>query len=90
MADAPFDVVGIGNAIVDVIAQSDDNDLARLDLNKGTMTLIDDAQLRYIAGRKGRSAIESEFNTQVMTERTAAIYRSLAGNRSPEVSAKEA
>ena len=39
MADAQFDVVGVGNAIVDVIAQSDENDLARLDLNKGTMTL---------------------------------------------------
>ena len=48
MADAPFDVVGVGNAIVDVIAQSDDNDLARLDLNKGTMTLIDDAQAEWL------------------------------------------
>ena len=48
MADAPFDVVGVGNAIVDVIAQTDETDLARLDLNKGTMTLIDDAQAEWL------------------------------------------
>lgn len=39
--DTRFDVVGIGNAIVDVIAHADDADLTRLGLNKGTMTLID-------------------------------------------------
>ena len=44
MANAPCDVVGVGNAIVDVISQSDENDLTRLGLNKGTMTLIDDAR----------------------------------------------
>ena len=35
MAEARFDVVGVGNAIVDVIARTDENDLARLDLNDG-------------------------------------------------------
>ena len=44
MVNAPCDVVGVGNAIVDVISQSDENDLTRLGLNKGTMTLIDDVQ----------------------------------------------
>ncbi len=42
MSSAPFDVVGVGNAIVDVISQANEDDLARLNLNKGTMTLIDD------------------------------------------------
>jgi sugar/nucleoside kinase (ribokinase family) len=41
MISANFDVVGIGNAIVDVIAHADDAFLAREGLAKGTMTLID-------------------------------------------------
>ncbi|MFO1112470.1 MAG: adenosine kinase [Rhodospirillales bacterium] len=41
MAESLYDVVGIGNAIVDVIAQADDAFLIRHGLNKGTMTLID-------------------------------------------------
>jgi len=38
---ARIDVIGIGNAIVDVIAHADDGDLERLELVKGAMTLID-------------------------------------------------
>lgn len=38
-----FDVVGIGNAIVDVLSHADDGFLAAQGLNKGTMTLIDRA-----------------------------------------------
>ena len=41
MADAQLDVVGVGNAIVDVIAQADEALIDRLKLSKGTMTLID-------------------------------------------------
>jgi sugar/nucleoside kinase (ribokinase family) len=41
MTQASLDVVGIGNAIVDVIAHADDAFLAREGLVKGTMTLID-------------------------------------------------
>jgi sugar/nucleoside kinase (ribokinase family) len=44
MADSTFDVAGIGNAIVDVLAHSDDAQLAALGLSKGVMTLIDAAQ----------------------------------------------
>ncbi|WP_413390022.1 adenosine kinase [Prochlorococcus marinus] len=36
-----FDIVGIGNAIVDVLTTTDDSVLERLSLNKGSMTLID-------------------------------------------------
>lgn len=43
MSSALFDVVGIGNAIVDVLAHADDAFLAAYGLNKGTMTLIDAA-----------------------------------------------
>jgi sugar/nucleoside kinase (ribokinase family) len=41
MAAAALDVVGIGNAIVDVIAQADEAFLAREGLAKGSMQLID-------------------------------------------------
>jgi sugar/nucleoside kinase (ribokinase family) len=41
MAEARFDVVGIGNAIVDVLAHADEKFLAQLGLTKGAMTLID-------------------------------------------------
>ena len=41
MAEARFDVVGIGNAIVDVLAHADEEFLIRNDLLKGAMTLID-------------------------------------------------
>ncbi len=41
MTQTNIDVVGIGNAIVDVIAHTDDAFLAREALVKGTMTLID-------------------------------------------------
>ena len=41
MAEAALDVVGVGNAIVDVLAQADDAQLTKLALEKGAMTLID-------------------------------------------------
>ncbi len=37
-----LDVVGIGNAIVDVIIKTEDSYLRKLNLNKGSMTLIDE------------------------------------------------
>jgi len=39
--DPTLDIVGIGNAIVDVLTTTDDSVLERLSLNKGSMTLID-------------------------------------------------
>ena len=39
--DPSLDIVGIGNAIVDVLTTTDDSVLERLSLNKGSMTLID-------------------------------------------------
>ena len=44
MSDALIDVTGIGNAIVDVIAQASDESLAALGLHKGTMALVDRAR----------------------------------------------
>ena len=44
MSDRRFDVLGLGNAIVDVIAQTDEDFLERHSLRKGAMTLIDEGQ----------------------------------------------
>jgi len=44
MADHELDVVGVGNAIVDVLAQANDDFLTRHGLTKGSMTLIDEAR----------------------------------------------
>ena len=41
MPDTHYDVLGIGNAIVDVVARTDDVFLSRHDMHKGSMTLID-------------------------------------------------
>ncbi|MBC8013259.1 MAG: adenosine kinase [Methyloceanibacter sp.] len=41
MADKTYDVVGIGNAIVDIIARCDEGFLSKLNLAKGSMRLID-------------------------------------------------
>ncbi|HEY4041627.1 MAG TPA: adenosine kinase [Rhodopila sp.] len=40
---ATYDILGIGNAIVDVVARSDDAFLSRHDMHKGAMILIDAA-----------------------------------------------
>lgn len=53
MADAQLDVVGVGNAIVDVIAQADEALIERLNLSKGTMTLIDAEDADRLYGEMG-------------------------------------
>ena len=53
MASESFDVVGIGNAIVDVIAQADEAFLARQGLTKGSMRLIDAAEAEALYGAMG-------------------------------------
>jgi sugar/nucleoside kinase (ribokinase family) len=48
-----FDVLGIGNAIVDVIARADDAFLSRHTLTKGSMMLIDEARAETLYGAMG-------------------------------------
>ncbi len=48
-----FDVLGIGNAIVDVITRADDAFLAKHDLTKGSMMLIDEARADALYGAMG-------------------------------------
>ena len=44
MSDWRYDVLGLGNAIVDVIARAEDDFLIRENLHKGSMVLIDEAR----------------------------------------------
>jgi sugar/nucleoside kinase (ribokinase family) len=44
MAESPLDVVGIGNAIVDVLATTTDDFLSAEGLPKGAMTLVDEGR----------------------------------------------
>ena len=48
-----FDVVGIGNAIVDVLARAEEGTLGELGLAKGTMTLIDAREAERLYARMG-------------------------------------
>jgi len=50
-----YDVLGIGNAIVDVIARTEDDFLVRHVMNKGSMALIDEARAEAIYASMGPS-----------------------------------
>jgi len=54
-----YDVLGIGNAIVDVIAKADDDFLVAQGMRKGTMALIDEARAQAIYSAMGPAAESS-------------------------------
>jgi len=53
MTAARYDVLGIGNAIVDVLARAEDDFLVRHDMRKGAMTLIDETRALAIYDAMG-------------------------------------
>lgn len=53
MTNARYDILGIGNAIVDVIARAEDDFLVRHDMTKGSMMLIDEERAQRIYGAMG-------------------------------------
>ena len=53
MTSAAFDVLGIGNAIVDVLSHADDAFIAKHALNKGSMTLIDEVRAETLYSAMG-------------------------------------
>jgi adenosine kinase len=53
MTASRYDVLGIGNAIVDVIARADDDFLVAQGMQKGAMTLIDEARAQAIYDAMG-------------------------------------
>ena len=61
-----LDVVGIGNAIVDVLSHADDGLLTRHGLNKGAMTLIDAERADLLYGVMG-GAVEASGGSAANT-----------------------
>jgi len=61
-----YDVLGIGNAIVDVIARAEDDFLAAQGMHKGTMALIDEERARAIYAAMG-PAVESSGGSAANT-----------------------
>jgi sugar/nucleoside kinase (ribokinase family) len=53
MTSARYDVLGIGNAIVDVLARADEDFLLAQGMRKGTMALIDEARAQAIYDAMG-------------------------------------
>ncbi|MBX3519865.1 MAG: adenosine kinase [Xanthobacteraceae bacterium] len=53
MSSTRYDVIGIGNAIVDVLSHSDDDFLARQKMPKGSMSLIDEPRAEAIYNAMG-------------------------------------
>ena len=54
-----FDVLAIGNAIVDIIAQADESVLHRENITKGGMALIDEARATHLYGIMGSTTVTS-------------------------------
>jgi len=61
-----YDVLGIGNAIVDVIARAEDDFLVAQSMHKGTMALIDEARAQAIYAAMG-PAVESSGGSAANT-----------------------
>jgi adenosine kinase len=59
MTASRYDVLGIGNAIVDVIARAEDDFLVAHGMNKGAMALIDEARAASIYAAMGPAAESS-------------------------------
>jgi adenosine kinase len=66
MTASRFDLLGVGNAIVDVIAQADDAFLVAQGMHKGTMALIDEARAQAIYDAMG-PAVESSGGSAANT-----------------------
>ena len=54
-----IEVVGVGNAIVDVIGTVDESFISEWDLNKGSMTLIDEPRAEQLTGLMPEAMKES-------------------------------
>lgn len=76
MSEARFDVVGIGNAIVDILAHTDDVFLSKHDAPKGTMVWVNEAQSDAMYNDIG-PAIEASGGSAA---NTMAGIASLGGN----------
>src|SRR5258708_39247458 len=80
MATTRYDVLGIGNAIVDVIARADDDFLVRQNMRKGAMQLIDEARAEAIYDAMG-PAVEISGGSAAHTTVGGASLRAGSGER---------
>ena len=73
MTEIRYDVLGIGNAIVDVIAHADDDFLVKQGMHKGGMMLIDEQRAQTIYNAMG-PAVESSGGSAANTIVGAASF----------------
>ncbi len=59
MSSSSFDVLGIGNAIVDIISPTEEDFLVSERIQKGGMTLIDEIRAEHLYGRMGPATVTS-------------------------------
>jgi sugar/nucleoside kinase (ribokinase family) len=59
MTRAQYDVLGIGNAIVDIIATAEDDFLHREAIQRGGMTLIDEPRAKHLYAAMGPAMVTS-------------------------------
>ncbi len=78
MNGSVLDVVGVGNAIVDVLARTSDEFLVSHGLIKGSMTLIDEARARELYAQMG-PALEASGGSAANTIATIASLGGSAG-----------
>ena len=78
MTDAKYDVLGIGNAIFDVLVQTDEGFLARHGMTKGGMTLVDEARAATIyeewARRRDHRRLRRQHHRRPRLVRRAAAF----------------
>lgn len=75
MAEAEFDVLGIGNAIVDILVQTEDDFLSENGLTKGAMGLVSAEEQRALYDKAGQ-AVESSGGSAA---NTLAVIAALGG-----------
>jgi sugar/nucleoside kinase (ribokinase family) len=78
MSNVRYDVLGFGNAIVDVIARADDAFLAKQEMRKGGMSLIDEARAQAIYDAMG-PAVEISGGSAANTTVGVAGFGAKAG-----------
>src|SRR5215813_4987668 len=88
MAEAKYDVLGIGNAIFDVLVQTDEKFLSDHRMTKGGMTLIDEARAAAIyrdmgpsTQMSGGSAAAPPMSARSRTIRSAGFTRTTSAPR---------
>ena len=95
MADTRYDVVGIGNAIVDIIGRCDDAFLTKHDLRKGFMRLVDAREAEHLyALLEGRARALGRIGRQHdrgarLVRRAAAFIGRVADDKLGQVFARD-